>query len=596
MTRTRSISSFRAVVFTLLLPTLVLGAAELSLRIGGGLFARWATPASQDVQTEGALEIWAVGDSYTVGIGADVPASDSYPAVAARRLEERIGRPVVVRNFARPGNNSSQVVASLERELAERNPPDLVFLLAGINNVRWLGHSGQFCLDEAPKTETPAEWTQWIRSVRLYQLLEQVVVRIQAPAPPVPSVLSCTLVADGFHHLDKGSLMMAGEAFDAALSFNPESRWATLGQALRFQRLGRPELAVAGFRRAQELGLNPPPLVVALRAAQRAAGIEQEQHDSLEGGNRSPLQDFSVFLDAWGQLDSGEVEVSLRLFEDLAETTGARWKVLRGTIVPFAHDGRGWALRRAGRLTESTEAFEQANELGRDMFIVPHLLGWSHLGLALNALDSGEHSRALEELTLAGRDRSATAVSWAVEGWLRAGPTGEGCAAATQLFKDALAASPLQPQALEGQRRCLDLGPRGRLPVMTAPGVVLAPRTLQVPTLQDWIEPNDTRLLAADIARAHELTARAGAQLVLLGYPEPDAHKQLWNGVLRAGQEAQVLIVDSTLPMKRALDAGLPWTQLRIADGHPTTWGYRLMGEWLADELLLFSPDLLEER
>jgi hypothetical protein len=131
---------------------------------------------------------------------------------------------------------------------------------------------------------------------------------------------------------------------------------------------------------------------------------------------------------------------------------------------------------------------------------------------------------------------------------------------------------------------------------MTAPGVVVALRTLQVPTLQDWIEPNDTRLLEADIAKAHELTAAAGAQLVLLGYPEPDAHDQLWKGVRRAGQQAQVLIVDSTLPMSRALAAGTPWTQLRIADGHPTTRGYRLMGEQLVEQLLLFSPDLLEER
>jgi len=569
---------------------------ELSLWLGGELFAYWAAPDTQQDNGEGALEIWAVGDSYTVGVGAETPASDSYPAVAARLLEERIGRRVVVRNFARPGNNSSQVVASLAEELAEGRTPDLVFMLAGINNVRWLGHSGQFCLDEAPKKEVPAEQPHWIRSVRLYQLLEQVVVRIQNPDPPEPALLSCALIADGFHHLDKGSLMMAGEAFDAALSFNPDSRWATLGQALRSQRLGRPELAVAGFRRARELGLDPPPLVLALRAAQRAAGLQQEQHVSLKGDERSPLRDFSHLLDAWEQLDSGDAETALRMFESLTETTGERWKVLRGTVVPFAHDGRGWALRRAGRLADSTDAFEQANTLGRTMFIVPHLLGWSHLGLALNAMDSGEYTQALDALSLAGRDHSVTGLAWAVEGWLRAGPMEEGCAAATQPFKDALAVAPTQTQALEGQRRCRELGPNGRLPLMTAPGVTLLPRTQQVPTLQDWIEPSDTRMLEADIAKAHELTSTAGAQLVLLGYPEPDAHEQLWKGVRRAGQRAQVLIVDSALPMKRALDSGIPWTQLRIADGHPTTRGYRLMGEQLVDVLLSSRPDLLEAR
>ena len=113
MTPTRSISRLRATVFTLLLPAVLLCAVELSLWLGGELFAYWAAPDTQQDDGEGALEIWAVGDSYTVGIGAEAPASDSYPAVAARLLEERIGRRVVVRNFARPGNNSSQVVARL---------------------------------------------------------------------------------------------------------------------------------------------------------------------------------------------------------------------------------------------------------------------------------------------------------------------------------------------------------------------------------------------------------------------------------------------------------------------------------------------------
>ena len=266
--------------------------------------------------------------------------------------------------------------------------------------------------------------------------------------------------------------------------------------------------------------------------------------------------------------------------------------MLRGTVLAFAHDGKGWALRRMGQLTDSSNSFERANELGRSMFIVPHLLGWSHLGLGLNAWDSGNHALAEEEFALAARDRSATATSWAGEGWMRAGSGGEGCAGASQLFEDALSINPGQAQAAEGRLLCASLGSEARLPKMDsvqgAPGLL----TLQVPTLQDWIEPSDTRLLESDLVMAQQLVRGAGAQLVVLGYPEPDAHEQLWGGILRAGRRTGLLVIDSTEPMQKALDEGVPWTQLRIADGHPTSLGYRLMGEQIVDELLRFSPAL----
>jgi lysophospholipase L1-like esterase len=584
-----AISRSRVVLFTLLVPLLVLGATELSLRLGGVLFAHWAAPSSQEESGEGALELWAVGDSYTVGIGADDPATESYPVVVGRLLEERTGRQVVVRNFALPGQNSSQVADSLQRELANRSAPDLVLMLAGINNVRWLGKSGQFCLDEAAEVGPSPNLPDWVSSLRLYKLLQQVVARSQEPAA---EALSCALIADGFHYLDKGSLAMASEAFDAALSFNPRSRWATVGKAIYEQRRGRPELAIPLFRRAQGWGLNPPPISLALRAASRASGATSEESLTREPYMDLTQEDFAVLLDAWEHLDRGDIESSLLLFESLTETRGERRKMLRGTVLAFAHDGKGWALRRMGRLVDSSKAFDRANELGRSMFIVPHLLGWSHLGLGLNAWDKGNHSLAQREFDLASRDRSVTATSWALEGWMRAGSGGEGCVAAIQLFEDALAVAPAQAQAVEGQRLCAALGAEGRLPEMNSGDGVPALLTMQVPTLQDWIEPSDTRLLESDIAMAEQLVRNAGSQLIVLGYPEPDAHEQLWQGVLRAGRRSGLLVIDSTDPMQEALDGGLPWTQLRIADGHPTSLGYRLMGEQIVDELLRFSPGL----
>ena len=600
----RSLSIGRLVLFTVFSLAVTLVTLELVLRLGGLLWLGWATSGDTVPADDSALELWALGDSYTVGVGADHPATESYPAVAAQLLRERTGRQVLVRNLARPGLNSSQVLARLERALQETKAPDWVVLLAGINNVRWLGQSGHFCLASGAKVESEPEpepepvtdgRVAWLRSLRLYKLFSRA---LQEKVDSDRPALACEWVAEGFQHLDQGRVEMARACFALAEQLEPHSPWAMLGLGRVEARTGRPELAVNLLQKAREGGLVMPSLSLALRSARRAAGFPALEDDTRALEMNFP--DFLKLVRAWERLEGGDPQGALEDFTALTDTSGERFKELRGTVRVFAEDGRGWALRRLGRLEASSGAFARANELGRDMFIVPHLQGWSHLGLALNAvdgiaaedLDAGWPAEARSHLQLAARDRSATATVFAIQAWGVAASSG-GCALAVKGFRDALQLVPTQPLAKEGLASCRTLE---RLPPLARIEGLLPLQTLQVLTLQNWIEASDTRLVEADLRKAVSLTRAAGAQLLVLGYPEPDAHRQLWAASVRVAREFDVPLMDASLPMQRALSAGVPWSQLRIPDGHPTTRGYRLMGQQLAEALERLSQRRPEAR
>ncbi len=573
------LSLTRLLVFVLLMMLLVFGSLELGLRLAGCVYLK-SNEASQGSEPQAdSLELWALGDSYTFGIGSDTPSTDSYPAVTARLLEARTGRPVVLRNLARPGQNSSQVVASFRKELLARAIPDVVLMMAGVNNIRWLGQSGQFCMEELSGRGIRPPKMEWLRTLRSYKVLRHLVLSVR---PARAQDRSCALVATGFEFLDKGSPMLASEAFASALSFNKRSAWAHLGRGLSLLRQGRQSAAIDDLYAAQALGLNPPALTLALGFAIRAVRPEEARVFEVQQTGEPVHRDMTSLLSGWKQYDAGELEAALVTFEGLCGTEGERAQMLRGAVVAYAHDGRGWTLRAMGRSEESSAAFELANELGREMFIVPHHLGWSHLGLALKDLD------------LASRDRSVLAVARGVEGWARAGSAGKGCAAAHQPFVDALSYERQQPQAMAGQRRCARLGPDGHLPPMSATEGMPTVRPMVTVSVQEWIDPGDTRLVEQDIETAQQLASAAGTQLVLLTYPEPDAHPELARAIVRSGTKLGVLVVDPAEQVREAVANGVPWSQLRVPDGHPTTRGYRIVASQLVDELLEFSPNLQE--
>jgi tetratricopeptide (TPR) repeat protein len=254
-----------------------------------------------------------------------------------------------------------------------------------------------------------------------------------------------------------------------------------------------------------------------------------------------------------------------------------------GAVTVYALDGQGWCLRALGRTEEAASVFDEANRRGREMFVTPHLLGWAHLGRALLAAEEGDAEAAQRELREAVRDSSASAAAFAAKAWL-AGT--KSCSDAHAHFAVSLAIIPWQEQALAGQRLCSQLGDTGRLPNWQEVDGFPGWRPQPTVSIQQWLDPGDTRLVEADLETACAQVRAVGSTLVLLTYPQPDAHPDLAAAILRAGRRCGVPVVDPRARFRSALDDGVPWSELLVADGHPTARGYAMIGELLGETLL----------
>ncbi|GEM_PF-1887558 len=110
----------------------VLALVELALQLAAPL-VRVAMSREQDLADPTAsLTVLCVGDSNTFGL--HLPRVYAYPALLQAALGRRYDQPVNVINRGIPGQNSAQVAAGLEQDLAELSP-DLVLILVGINDT-----------------------------------------------------------------------------------------------------------------------------------------------------------------------------------------------------------------------------------------------------------------------------------------------------------------------------------------------------------------------------------------------------------------------------------------------------------------------------
>jgi tetratricopeptide (TPR) repeat protein len=590
----------RRLAFSALTLLLFFLAVEVLLRLAGSAVllswrARQPSLASADAPSPASpLRLWAFGDSYTFGIGAEDPATQGWPAVAARLLGERLGRPVDLQNHGRPGLNSTEIVDGFEAALSEQAAhgwprPDLVAVLAGVNNSHWLGQSGQFCLDEpgaggGSQSAAPA----FLRALRTWKLLRWLVLRWR---PARDTDRACRDVAAGFQHLDDGYPDRAQAAFEAALRLAPGGRWARIGLGLSHARVGRHAEAARWLGEAAERGATQPALDLVLGFSLRAAGLSdpaarEAARRVAERPHPEDLADFGTLLRAWLLLDDGQAAEALRLFEALAQPELPPDRITRGGVVPYADDGRGWALLGLGRSDEAAAAFERSMAIGTTLFITPHLLGFPHIGRALTRIGDGGLDAAVDDLHEAERDSAATALAWALRGWIEGQAGRGGCAAALPRFEAALSMVPAQPQAAAGAARCAAAGSGGFLPPLLGPDGAPAPVSMPTLSIQQWLDPGDTRLLALDLERAAGAALRAGTRLWFLIYPQPDAHPDLAEAVLRAGHASGTPVLDPRPAFQAEFDAGTPRAALLVPDGHPSTQGHALMGRLWAEGVL----------
>jgi tetratricopeptide (TPR) repeat protein len=403
-------------------------------------------------------------------------------------------------------------------------------------------------------------------------------------------------VADGFQHLDDGRPDLAEARFAAALSASPQSRWAHAGSGIASGRMGRHAAAVEHFDAAAGLGSASPALPLAHAFALRSAGRlvdARAAYDALVDLD-GDLLEVAQLLDARllhdeGRFDDAEAELLALVPPGLATSVvglvGDVGRPAGGGAVPFVLDGIGWVRWAKGDVQGAKEAFRDANAVGAPLHITPHLLGWSHLGEALTQIVQGEASRRiLDSLELARRDSSAAAASLALEALVRAGASCADAAGPARASLDIVPGFALAAWVLSA---CSE-APDGRL----APAVELLAggdlpelRALPTPAVQQWFDPTDMALITSDLERALDRIQALGARPVLLTYPQPAAHDEIAEAVLRLGARTGATVVDPRGVFASAHSRGRPWSELYIPDGHPTTAGYSMIGELVASAL-----------
>ncbi|MCO4771084.1 MAG: hypothetical protein KDA24_13700 [Deltaproteobacteria bacterium] len=566
----RPLTRSRAFSFALVTTVMVFALAEVALRLAGGVVL-WRYRAAVSESAGSGGELWALGDSYTYGIGADEPAEESWPAIAASSLRP----PMTLRNLAEPGLNSSGIVQRFEEALVE-GTPDVVTVLAGVNNTRWLGQSGQFCLDDAPTSRATVGMaaTGALGGLRVYKVLRQAVL---AARPPRAVDRSCAAVAEGFQRLEEGRPERAVLAFERASRENPQSAWAQLGLGLARVREGRPGLALPPLLAAEDRQLSSPALGLATAFALRATGDHPGADARLTERQPGDLQHFAQLLKGWLAYDRGDLATARRIFDDLGDVHMAPHALSHGGVVPFGLDGRGWTLLAMGDVDGAEDAFVAANRVGGELHVTPHLLGWPHIGLAVLAWRRGEHGTAQALLEVACRDSAAAGAARAVGAWVAA------TAGDPQRARELIAVSRVVGPDREMTRQLEALLTRGG-PIPTA---TEAPLPLPSPTVatQQWLDPADTRLVESDLRRIADLSRQAGARLIVVTYPQPKAHPELTEAHARAAESAHADFVDPRAAFLAEYQDLGHWEPLLIPDGHPTTRGHALMGRLVAEAL-----------
>lgn len=575
--RRRTLSPLRKVVFALIATVLAFGSLEVALRVAGAAYLHQYRPVSTSVEGGPGRELWAFGDSFTFGVGADDPALESYPAVAVAEASAHLGQPLALSNRARPGLNSTEIVDEFRDSLAlagDRRPAAVV-ILAGVNNERWLGQSGQFCLagERRPAVQ------RWLAAhSRLYAVVRWTVLKARPARTPDRA---CVEIAAGFDRLEAERPDQAEDAFNRALELDPAGGWAYLGIGLARARVGDHVAAVENFRAAADV--ESPGRGLALAWSLRAVGAAAEARAlAAEASSVEYLGDGAEVLLGWLAADADELDMARRHFLVGGHLDASDGPPAGGASTPYALDGLGWLSLREGDRERAREHFAACRTAGDLAGVTPHRLGWCHLGEAVVRLLEGRSDGVSQLASEARADPSTHAAGDALVGL---GVALEGdCTTAAAAWQRILEERPSQAWAAAGVEACRRGAPVDPSSVLTL--LASSPSA----NVTNWIDPGDTRLLRADLLRAARLAQEAKVPLYFMIYPNPDAQPELADATLAAGAEALVPVIDVRATMRRKIEGGAPWSQLFVPDGHPTTAGYQVMGEALGTALAGHTP------
>jgi len=269
----RAIAFFAGIIICIL-------AIECALRIVGAIYAHRSV-TDQGTRNPAQYTILCVGDSVTFGLGA--PRTQSYPAQLERLLNaEESKRTYTVINRGRPGQNTAQLLKTLEGDIREVEPDIVTVLTGGANLWNYWGYQAY-----RQRSRFPSRIYDQLYRIRLYKLVKLLCLNIPSKTqrkkpnkyPPLQALIpdeetidlsdesiatardsrnSKVYCAIGRAYMEKGDYDQALNWFREGINIDPmfEMNYIFIGWLYNEQKLYKQ--ALYWFKKALEISPSDP--------------------------------------------------------------------------------------------------------------------------------------------------------------------------------------------------------------------------------------------------------------------------------------------------------------------------------------------------
>ena len=351
----RAIALFAGIIICIL-------AIECALRIVGAIYAHRSV-TDQGTRNPSQYTILCVGDSVTFGLGA--PRTQSYPAQLERLLNAKESkRTYTVINRGRPGQNTAQLLETLEGDIREVEP-DIVTVLTGCaNQSNYYGY-------RAHRERTRKEgdrFLSWMHDklyrIRLYKLVKLLCWNIQNKTQqgaqnkqPQPERL------DTHEEISRQEMDLPDELMTDAVN---SKNYCTIGR--EYMDKGDYDQALQFFLSGIQANASDPGLYssigdlfrergqydVARRWYQKGIGIDSTFRQNYEGIG-------------WLYIGKRQYKQALSWFKKALEVTHS------DTLSPYCYEGIAHAFRDLRLYSEAMDFFrkeKRRNPLANDYLLM----------------------------------------------------------------------------------------------------------------------------------------------------------------------------------------------------------------------------------
>lgn len=144
---------------------------EITLTSAGLIYKRYRINNYNKVieSRDGFVRVLCLGDSFTFGIGA--PKGYSYPEQLQKILDNNSNKKYIVYNMGIGGQNSSQLLKNLEKNI-QKFHPDVILIMTGINNDSNFAGSNYFLFKDRSFRTSLYRLDAFLSNAKSYRLLK----------------------------------------------------------------------------------------------------------------------------------------------------------------------------------------------------------------------------------------------------------------------------------------------------------------------------------------------------------------------------------------------------------------------------------------